>query len=72
MVWIQIRTDILSGLICVQSTVCKDHQQMTKSPLNGHKTTEVYKIHVVTRTISQEYYLSTEIWHLIRVCTEQY
>ena len=28
-VWIQIRTDILSGLIWVQ-TVCKGYQQMTK------------------------------------------
>ena len=28
-VWIQIRSDILSGLIWVQ-IVCKDHQQMTK------------------------------------------
>ena len=30
--WIQIRPDILSGLICVQ-TVCKSYQQMTLEPL---------------------------------------
>ena len=34
MVWIQIRMDVLPVLIWVQ-TVCKDHQQMTNSPLAG-------------------------------------
>ena len=33
-VWIQIRPDILSGLIWVQ-TVCKGYQQTKKSPLAG-------------------------------------
>ena len=33
-VWIQIKSDILLGLIWVQ-TVCKDYQQMKKLPLAG-------------------------------------
>ena len=35
-VWIQIRPDVLSGLIWVQ-TVCTGYQQMTKIATNGEK-----------------------------------
>ena len=35
MVWIQIRPDVLLVLIYVQ-TVCKDHQQTTKSDASRH------------------------------------
>ena len=38
-VWIQIRTDILSVLIWVQ-TVCRGYQQMTKSPLARNEILE--------------------------------
>ena len=35
-IWMQIRPDILSGMICVQ-TVCKGDQQMTKVPTSGKR-----------------------------------
>ena len=40
-VWFQIRPDILSGLIWVQ-TVCKGYQQMTKVTTSGERGNDAY------------------------------
>ena len=40
-VWIQIRPDILSGLICVQ-TICKGYQQISNVTSRGERVKNLY------------------------------
>ena len=53
-VWIQIRTDILSVLIWVQ-TVCKGYQQTTKvaSSKERVKVLDLYRANVLFRFLSE-------------------
>ena len=49
MVWVKIRTDILSVLICVQ-TICQDYQKTTKGTAskergNSYHTGYFYRLH---------------------------
>ena len=46
-VWIQIRTDVLSGLIWVQ-IVCKDYQQTTKVASSELKVVQIIRVKMVS------------------------